>query len=133
MGRISSVRPARRVPTMAAIRAWLTYFGSICDPMRREIAASLAREGVTTRRFDPDEPAGPGLVVFDAMSTGVLEFLCTVGDRGLERVLAIAATGAAMAGGHCWRLLRAGASDVIAWDHPGCPAGEVSARLGRWE
>ena len=118
---------------MAAIRAWLAFFGSVDSSLRQEIIDSLSREGVTTRGFDPDQPAGPGLVVFDEMTAGVGEFLRDVSDRGLERILAVASVGAALRGGISWGALRAGASDVFAWDHSAHPAGEVAARLGRWE
>jgi transcriptional regulator with GAF, ATPase, and Fis domain len=118
---------------MATLHAWLSFFGSVRDSLRREIVEALALEGVNTSPFDPDKSAGPGLLVFDEMTPTVSGFLREVGDRGLERILAIATTGAALAAGLSWRLLQTGASDVFAWDHPGREAGEVAARLGRWE
>jgi len=118
---------------MAATRAWLIFFGSVCPSLRQDISDSLARAGVEARAFDPDEPAGPGLLVLDEMTPCVGEFLREVSDRGLERILTIATTSASLAGGLAWRLLQAGASDVFAWDHSGRSAGEVAARLRRWE
>jgi transcriptional regulator with GAF, ATPase, and Fis domain len=118
---------------MAALRAWLTFFGSVCPSLRQEMYDSLLQRGIGPCVFEPAGTAGPGLVVFDDFTPCVGEFLRKVSERGLERVLAIATTPTALAGGLAWRLLRAGASDVLAWDHSGRSAGEVAARLGRWE
>src|SRR5262249_5688541 len=52
---------------------------------------------------------------------------------GLERVLAIGSSRAAFDAGGSWRLLAAGASDVFAWDHSSDPAGEIAARMRRWQ
>jgi transcriptional regulator with GAF, ATPase, and Fis domain len=118
---------------MAATRAWLIFFGSVCPSLRQDICDSLARAGVETRVFDPDEPAGPGLLVFDEITSSVSEFVREVSDRGLERILTIATASASLAGGLSWRMLQAGSSDVFAWDHSGRSASEVAVRLGRWE
>jgi transcriptional regulator with GAF, ATPase, and Fis domain len=101
--------------------------------LQRDISESLARAGVEARAFDQDEPAGPGLLVFDEMTSRVGDFLREVSDRGLERIVTIASTRASLTNGLSWRLLQAGASDVFAWDHSGRSAAEVAARLGRWQ
>jgi transcriptional regulator with GAF, ATPase, and Fis domain len=118
---------------MAATRAWLIFFGSVSPSLRQDITDSLLRAGVDSPAFDPDDSSGPGLLVFDEMAPCVAKFLREVSDRGLERILTIATTRASLAGGLSWQLLQAGASDVFAWDHSARSAGEVAARLRRWE
>jgi transcriptional regulator with GAF, ATPase, and Fis domain len=51
----------------------------------------------------------------------------------MERILAISLSPAGDRVAGVWNLLRAGASDVLAWDHSYDPAHEVAARFERWE
>src|SRR5215204_1873463 len=95
--------------------------------------AALTTGGVGAELFGGDVCPAPCVVFFDEFSQGLCDFVREVSRGGLERVLAIAATGAAAAGDVVWRLLGEGASDVFAWDRRGDPAREVAARFARWE
>jgi transcriptional regulator with GAF, ATPase, and Fis domain len=55
-----------------------------------------------------------------------------VSRSGLERVLAVCLDTQPMPAEPTWRLLAAGASDVIPWHHHRSAAAEIAARLERW-
>jgi transcriptional regulator with GAF, ATPase, and Fis domain len=98
-----------------------------------EIAEALTRAGLGVRAADPAAPGGPGVLFFAEVTPPLCEGVRRASRNGLERVLAVAATGAALARGGSWRLLQAGAGDVLAWDQSEDPAGDVAARFERWE
>lgn len=98
-----------------------------------EVIEALADAGLDSCCLDTDAPAGRGVIFFDEITNRACDLLREVSRNGVERVLAIAASRAALANGNAWRLLRAGASDVFAWDHFADPAAEVAARFHRWD
>lgn len=77
-------------------------------------------------------PAGPGIVVFNNITPEVYTFIQSASRDGTERVLAIAENEAALSGNWAWRLLKAGASDVLVWSQLPEPAVVIAARLRRW-
>lgn len=76
---------------------------------------------------------GPGIIFFDEASPKLHDLLQETSRQGMERVLAIGLSPAAMKTNNVWSLLDAGASDVFAWDHSREPACEIAARFERWE
>jgi transcriptional regulator with GAF, ATPase, and Fis domain len=72
----------------------------------------------------------PGVVLFPAVTAELCALVADVSRGGARRVLCIALGAGALAGGAAWRLLRAGASDVIEWGAT-APAA-AAARLERW-
>ncbi len=100
---------------------------------RGEVIEALADAGLDACCLDADAPAGRGVIFFDEITNRACELLREVSRNGVERVLAIAASRTVLTNGNAWRLLRAGASDVFAWDHFRDPAAEVAARFHRWE
>ncbi len=115
------------------MRVWCHFFGLDNVVLRSAVVEALTGVGITTYALDPEKPSGPGMLVFGEITQRLCGFLREVAHSGLERVLAIAASSSALAGGDAWRLLQAGASDVFAWDHSTNPAGEVAARFERWD
>ncbi|HLL81067.1 MAG TPA: sigma 54-interacting transcriptional regulator, partial [Longimicrobium sp.] len=112
------------------LRLWYhAYDGgpTASDPLPAELAAA----GLTPSPRDRDEPEGPGIVAFREVSDGLCECIHEASRGGGERVLAVAASPAALADGAGWRLLRAGASDVLARGRASLAA-EVAARFQRW-
>jgi transcriptional regulator with GAF, ATPase, and Fis domain len=110
---------------------WFHGFGEAepfsADPLARGLAAA----GVSLYPLDGAGPRGPGIVVFREVSDELCAFVGEASAGGAERVLAVAADGLSAA--TAWRLLRAGASDVLPRSRPGGdPAAEVAARFGRW-
>jgi transcriptional regulator with GAF, ATPase, and Fis domain len=116
---------------MDRLRAWIRFLVPDGHRLCGDIVAQLARADVTADPLGADEPSGPGIVVLDEATAEVCEFIREASRDGLECVLAVASAPAALAGGATWRLLKAGAADVFAWDGSATPAGAVAARLDR--
>jgi transcriptional regulator with GAF, ATPase, and Fis domain len=76
-------------------------------------------------------PAGdePGAIVFDRVDDALLALARETSRAGHRRVLGIAATAAPLEGDECWRLLREGMADIVAWDGPEA----VRSRIDRWQ
>jgi len=111
--------------------AWCELFGrDLLDGSSREIEA-LTRAGVSVRSRTGEE--GPGLLLFDEPSEGLYEYVRDVSRLGSTRLLAIARTTTALAPDVGWRLLQAGASDLLVWPRLDDPARAVALRLERWE
>jgi hypothetical protein len=112
--------------------AFWHHFVQRCDAtVRSTILQALASAGVNTCARASETALGPGVLFFDRVDSELCDFIRQVSRNGLERVLAVAVSGATL-GGDIWRLLEYGASDVLAWRHFRQPAAEIAARFGRW-
>ena len=120
------------------MHAWL-HFHMADSPLRStDVIALLNDAGVIAEPLNLDRPSGVGLVFFAEVTVSLCNFVQTCSRNGLDRLLAIATTGSALANGHGWRLLQAGAADVLVWNPsptraPFNPAQMVAARLERWQ
>ena len=112
---------------------WCHYFLHGGSAEGRMYVEALMAGGVNAVAFGGCGARTPGIVIFDEFSTGLYEFVREISRNGLDRVLAIALTGAGLTAGAAWRLLGAGVSDVFAWDHWRSPAQEVADRFARWD
>jgi transcriptional regulator with GAF, ATPase, and Fis domain len=114
------------------VNAWYELFGrGVPDDLSAESRA-LAGAGVEVRPRGAN-PSGPGLLLFDEGGEALYERVLDLSGQGSERVLAIARARTGLANGVAWRLLQAGASDVLAWEGTADPSREVALRLERWE
>jgi len=114
------------------MRVWTQFQTSGESIDRVAVGRALVEAGLDP--FEEQSPrVGPGLVFFDAVSPELCGFVRESSRDGLKRVLAVGSSRSALAGGGPWRLLSAGAADVLTWDHSGNPAAEIAARLRRWE
>ncbi|MCI0488060.1 MAG: sigma 54-interacting transcriptional regulator [Blastocatellia bacterium] len=100
---------------------------------RKGVIEALADAGFDACPLDLDAPSGRGVLFFDEINARACDLLREVSRNGIERILAIAVSRSALALGNAWELLRAGASDVFAWDHFSDPAAEAAARFERWD
>ncbi|MBP6821905.1 MAG: sigma-54-dependent Fis family transcriptional regulator [Acidobacteria bacterium] len=116
-----------------AREVWLWFSANVSAEQRQTILTDLARAGVTSSGDDDYETENSGIVFFTELTAELCVLLGETSRRGLARVLAVALTPAALAKGGTWALLKAGASDVFAWDHSTEPAREISARFERWQ
>jgi transcriptional regulator with GAF, ATPase, and Fis domain len=108
--------------------AWLTC--ELSPSLRRPLARRLRRAGVDV--FLPSEaPDGCGVVGSDEVTEELCDLVRDRSRHGRDRVLVVA-LGATVAARDQWRLLDAGASDVLVWDHHSHPAEDVAARIARW-
>lgn len=97
----------------------------------------LRAVGIMAERLNLDKPSGVGLVFFSEVTVALCNFIQTCSRNGLDRVLAIA-TSSTLANEQAWRLLQAGAADVLTWEPLPNPTGfnpavSVAARLQRWQ
>jgi transcriptional regulator with GAF, ATPase, and Fis domain len=97
-------------------------------------------EGVISRRLAEtgvhlctlDEAHGHGVLCFAEINDALWASLQEVGHRAHGRVLALATSSSCLSEDVSWRLLGAGASDVLAWDEGGVAADGIQTRLERW-
>jgi transcriptional regulator with GAF, ATPase, and Fis domain len=95
----------------------------------RRVVDALSAEGIAGSASG----ATLGVVLIDEITDDVVSFVRGVTVEGDQRVLAVVVGDGDPGAPSCWRLLAAGAGDVIAWDRSDQPAADVSARLQRWQ
>jgi transcriptional regulator with GAF, ATPase, and Fis domain len=92
----------------------------------------MAREGVTVCGAGAPGGVCPALLLFERPDAEVFEFLSEGRRQGAQRILAVCLRREALGNGAVWKLLEAGASDVLAWDDAKQPAAGIAARLRRF-
>ena len=117
----------------ASIGSWIYRFGADGQGPPFEMVNALSRAGLEIRELAGRPPAGLGVLLFDDVSDELYAALRELSRGGQERILAVAMPSTVLDTTSPWRLLQAGASDVIAWDRSPDPATEVTARLARWQ
>jgi transcriptional regulator with GAF, ATPase, and Fis domain len=80
-----------------------------------------------------DCPTGPGIVFFDqsAALAAVTDFIRMYASSCGQQIIAVSIS--ALPGGAAWKLLNAGASEVLVWKETGKPIASIIARLEYWE
>lgn len=94
-----------------------------------EIRAALAANGIP---IEVDLVRPYGIICFEKADEQVFGLLHEVRRDPRLRVLAVAASSFAVETGTIWRLLHAGASDVMFWSGDGGEAAQLAAKLQRW-
>ena len=110
------------------IDVWLDVDGVTDRAWRGEFTRALENAGVRVGR-GRDSPA---LVAFEAVSPGLYQVVRESSRSGAERVLAVAVRPGVLDSGETWRLLTAGASDVLVWSGPDVSVSGIVQRLRRW-
>jgi transcriptional regulator with GAF, ATPase, and Fis domain len=113
-------------------RAWLRYAGHTNGLPPEALIRSIANYDITLYEPDPDSERGLGILVVNDFNTALCESLSKLAFGGRARVLVLADSAVSLAGENTWRLLRAGASDVLAWGRSPDSAAAIAARLTRW-
>lgn len=103
-----------------------------CGVSDDEVLTALEAAGLRLVPHDGARTDGAGILFFDEPGTEVFDFLREFSRNGQERVLALAFRHSELKNGVTWDLLRAGASDVFAWEHSSEPAAEAALRFARW-
>ena len=119
-----------RSPAVADASLWVAALGPSAVAIRDDVVRALWAQGVDAGAA-ADDPVGPGVVLFDEVSTELVRLVRDRSNGGLHCVITVNAAPAALGDGTLWRLLDAGASDAFAWDPVHGPAA-VAARLDRW-
>jgi transcriptional regulator with GAF, ATPase, and Fis domain len=97
----------------------------------KSLTRTLADAGIELRPLGTSPPRGPGLVCFERVTADLCRRLHETSTPGCERILAIA-IGPPPRADDNWRLLAAGASDVLVFERGAGTAEAVRARLERW-
>src|SRR5205823_410853 len=108
------VRRGRR----GVVRMWAGFVGARSASLGPDLLDKLSALGLEVAEL-PTGGVGPGLVVFDEASDIVCELVSEASRRGEERVIAVAAESGAVPPAASWRLVGAGAADVLVWDESG--------------
>ena len=104
-------------------------FGSSAAAISDDVISALRAQGLNAGAA---AQMGAGVILFDDVSTSLARLVHECSNGGLECVIAVNASPAGLAEEALWRLLDAGASDVLPWDPSHGPAA-VAARLDRWQ
>jgi DNA-binding NtrC family response regulator len=111
--------------------AWLALRNWAGPLTSTDVLTALRGAGISDAGAEPTA-AVHGVLLFGRVTPGLIVEVHELSMGGTRPLLAVAATGSALADGVAWQLLAAGASDVLAWDRSEHPADDVAARLERW-
>jgi len=109
---------------------WNIRFAQWPAEDRPGVVRALA-EAIGDAPCDGEEGAATLLFVA-APCAAVCETVQDISRNGLDRVLVVLPSRHSSANGAAWSLLRAGASDVLAWDDGVAACQRIAARIGRW-
>ena len=94
-----------------AIKAWVHCVGPDREGTEKEIVSFLAENGVEIRNFDPYLIRDYGVLLFGEFSVELCDFLREASPGCRERILA--GSCAQLSAEHAWKLMQAGAADVL--------------------
>ncbi len=101
-----------------------------CRPaFEAEVRGALSADGI---EIESNIERPYGIVCFEKVDDELFEVLHEARRDTRLRVLAIAASSLAVETGVIWRLLHAGASDVLLWSGSASAAPQLVAKLERW-
>ncbi|HYT59798.1 MAG TPA: sigma-54 factor interaction domain-containing protein [Haliangiales bacterium] len=115
------------------MQVWFHFQDDANQLSRDHITNALAQEGIACRGCGTGSDPPFGLTIFEKESPDLLEFVQQSTRNGSDRIMVVAVDKAALAGAIPWKLMQAGASDVLAWNSSNNPAATIAARLHRWQ
>ncbi|HWP00008.1 MAG TPA: sigma-54 dependent transcriptional regulator [Methylococcus sp.] len=114
-----------------AVKAWVHCVGPDRTGAGKEIASFLAQNGVEIQDCDPHTARGYGVLLFGEFSHELCELLRGLNRSCQERVLA--GCSEKLSTSHAWKLIQAGAADVLSGLECQRSVQEITARLMRWD
>jgi transcriptional regulator with GAF, ATPase, and Fis domain len=114
------------------LQVWLHSFSSNDGLPPDMVTSCLNQIGIATTTLCPDKMQGPGIVILKDITPEICEFVRNASRNGKERILVLASQEAPLAGGDAWRVLQAGASDVLVWNELSDPGSAIATRFRRW-
>ena len=112
------------------MRVHFSGIGPVADLQR--FRRVLSNAGVTASGDHEANITCPALVYFTDTSPELAATVRAMSKGGAARVLAVAGPDAVPGDDLAWRLVHAGASDVLVWDRCSDPVQAIVARLERW-
>lgn len=117
---------------MSGITLWYHFLVNDPSAITSVVLTNLRSVGLLPTPLTESTPDGRiGVIFFDAVSQDLYELLRSQTRNSRAQVLTVALTRDAL-GDNVWRLLQAGAADVLVWDSPEAMARQVFARVERW-
>ena len=113
-----------------ALTTWIAFGGSIDADTRGHVVSLLDRSDIPTCTLGALPGARLGVVVFDAVDDALFALLRNEGESA--NVLALSLRRGALPNEILWRLIHAGATDVLEWPRLPQAAEDVAGRLQRW-
>ena len=114
------------------IFCWICSCGEIAGEKPQRLKQALISEGVKSDFLQSGLDASSCVYLFSEITLDLQRRLQVASRGGLERVIAIAESGARIGRMNTRDLLRAGASDILVWSNPDLIACEIEARFERW-
>ncbi|MGH8559554.1 MAG: sigma 54-interacting transcriptional regulator [Methylococcales bacterium] len=114
-----------------AIKTWVHWIGENRKQAINEIVDLLTRQGIEVQGFDSCRSRGPGVIFTGEVTPAICEQLREVSRNGQIQVLACCQP--PIPGDAAWRLMEAGAADVLVCNECGAAIHAIIARLHRWE
>lgn len=111
---------------------WLRFWGALSRTRNAAFIATLSAIGLRVRLVETLDAHGAGLVCFETLDDGLLRFIADVTQVGDTRVIAVRIATTRLSSAAVWRLLQAGAADVLEGDCADELAEPVKARFVRW-
>lgn len=111
-------------------RAWFRFCGGDCSA-GNSIRTTLSG-GIRLELSEPMPTEGHGVLCFSEINNELFTLLHQIRRQHRGHVLALATNASAVEAGGIWRLLHAGASEVLVWNKRDTVA-QIQARLDRWD
>lgn len=112
-----------------AMSVWLHFLSRTAPDQATILCAALEQAQVTVRAL-PEQPGGPGIVLFEQVDTALLDVLRCASRH--STVLAISLAKPVTATCDMWSILDAGASDILSWPAGSIQLDQILPRLMRW-
>jgi len=119
-------------PSATRTGVWIESVGTSPTLLIDRVIQALAQAGLSCLPPEVVAPRGPGILVFTEVTPQLCDYLREISRGGVDRVLAVATSRHDMDAAGAWRLLQAGASDVLSWDDSPTLTGRMVARFERW-
>ena len=115
------------------IQPWIRFWRSTSALDHASILDTLSRNGVVPLNdVDAASSDAGGIVCFAGIDPELSDFIREASEQGKKRVLAVPMPGITVDSTSAWRLLRAGAADVLLKASAAEMARLVRARIERW-
>jgi transcriptional regulator with GAF, ATPase, and Fis domain len=126
--------PGWQLSEHTAMNLWYQFLSEDNNnTLLRTMLEELRHAGVEAKPCRGEAPSVPGIVFLKEAGERACEFIHRSSAAGRTRVLVVALEEAAFTNGAVWRLLRAGAADVLLWKEARDLARELAARFERWQ
>lgn len=112
---------------------WLYIAQEVDISFKRTFMEGLLRAGLHVVSVTKPPNEGPGLILFSSFSPDLFQSLRQTSSKKPDCVVTICLSSELLQPEESWKLLAAGATDVLYWDHLSEPYCQITERFARWE